>query len=423
MSLRVVMVVDRFPNEPFLAKQVAALLARSVDVDVLCQIADDDSDAWSHLDRAAMRGRVHPWPDRGRPAALVAAATGTAVGGLRRRRLALARPLAKAILAERRRTVGDRHPLDRHLLDRHLLGRILFDLRVVALDPDVVHFQFGDLARARTHVADAVDAGFSSSFRGYDLAYAGLDDAGFYDHLWPALDGAHTLGCDLVAVAGRRGAPPDLAWTIIPPAVDVDRFTPPDRAGRGAAADDELRLLSVGRLHWKKGLVDGLVAVAHLRDEGRRIRYRLVGDGPAEEQLRWTIADLGLERSVELLGRGDADEVDRQLAWADAFLHPSHSEGFANAVLEAQAMALPVVCTDAEGLRENVVDGETGIVVPRRQPVALADALRRLDDEPDLRLTLGLAGRRRVVERFDLDAQTDAFVDYFERVAERGGRR
>ncbi|MGF1596210.1 MAG: glycosyltransferase family 4 protein [Acidimicrobiales bacterium] len=412
MSLRLVMVVDRFPNEPFLAQQVAALLERSVDVHVLCQIADDDSDAWSHLDRTAMRGRIHPWPDRGRHAALVAASARTAVDGLRRRRTALVRPLAAAVRAERRRVEDDRRPL----------GRLLFDLRLLALDPDVVHFQFGDLARARTHVAEAVDAGFSSSFRGYDLAYAGLDQAGFYDRLWPVLDGAHTLGRDLVALAGRRGAPSDLPWTIIPPAVELDRFAPPDRAGR-KQDDDELRLLSVGRLHWKKGLVDGLVAVAQLRGEGRPIRYRLVGDGPAEEQLRWTIADLGLECSVELLGRCDATEVDRQLAWADAFLHPSHSEGFANSVLEAQAMALPVVCTDAEGLRENVVDGETGIVVPRRQPAALADALRRLDDRPELRLAFGRAGRRRVVDRFGLEAQTDAFVDYFERVAERRHRR
>ncbi len=412
MSLRVAMVVDRFPNEPFLAQQVAALLGRSVDVHVLCQIADDSSDAWSQLDRAEMRGRIHPWPDRGRPAALAAAAARTALGGLRRRRGALVRPLASAIRAEHN-GVGDGH---------NPLGRLLFDLRLIAVEPDVVHFQFGDLARARTHVAGAVDAGFSSSFRGYDLAYAGLDQAGFYDRLWPLLDGAHALGHELVALAERRGAPVDLPWTIIPPAVDVGRFNPPDRARR-ADGDDELHLLSVGRLHWKKGLVDGLVAVAQLRDEGRRIRYRLVGDGPAEEQLRWTIADLGLERSVELRGRGDADEVDRQLAWADAFLHPSHSEGFANAVLEAQAMALPVVCTDADGLRENVVDGETGLVVPRRQPAVLADALRRLDDRPDLRLALGQAGRRRVIDRFDLDAQTTAFVDYFERVAEGRRRR
>ena len=406
------MVVDRFPNEPFLAQQVAALLRRSVDVHVVCQIVDRSADAWTHLAGVDLNGRLHPWPDRGRPVALARASVGTALAAVARRRWGLIGPLASAVSAERGRIEPE----------RGLPGRILFDLRLLALDPEVVHFQFGDLARARVHAAAAVDAAFTCSFRGYDLAYAGLEQDGFYDALWPALDGAHTLGRDLQAQARRRGAPDGVPWSIIPPAVDIDRFDPPDRSERSTAPERPLRILSVGRLHWKKGLTDGLAAVAELMAAGRPVQYRIVGDGPAVDQLRWTIRDLGLTSQVELVGRCSPSHVAGHLAWADVFLHPSHTEGFANAVLEAQAMALPVVCSDAEGLPENVADGRSGLVVPRRRPDALAAALSDLADRPGRRIEMGRCGRRRVAERFTIDTQTDAFVEFFVAAAGRHRR-
>ena len=94
---------------------------------------------------------------------------------------------------------------------------------------------------------------------------------------------------------------------------------------------------------------------------------------------------------------------------AHIFLHSAVSEGFCNAVLEAQAMGLPVVCSDADGLPENVDDGETGFVVPRRDAQSLAEKLAVLSREAVLRQKMGEAGRRRVLKRFQLTDQIDAF--------------
>src|SRR5262249_2502214 len=105
-----------------------------------------------------------------------------------------------------------------------------------------------------------------------------------------------------------------------------------------------------------------------------------------------------------------------QIAWADVLLHAAVSEGFCNAVIEAQAMARPVVCTDAGGLPENAVDGETGFVIPRRDPDAMAEKLILLASDPALRKRRGGAGRRRVVERFDRSRQVDSFVQFYRRV-------
>lgn len=401
MSLRIAMVVDRFPAEPFIAQQIAALLERSVDVHVFCQIHDKGSPAQELLSDVDMTGRIHPWPDRGENLALAAAATRTLFRSFRRGR---AETMA-AIRSERNRRDG------------RFFGRVLFDARLLAVDPDVVHFQFGDLALRRIHVASSLDVAFTASFRGYDLAYAGQDIPGYYEALWPVLDGAHTLGQDLLRLAEVRGAPPSLEWTIIPPAVDSSRFVVPGPAKLQPVTGRPIRVLSVGRLHWKKGFVDGLKAVAELVRTGQPVEYRIVGAGPAEEELRWTIEDLGLGRSVRLCGELDQRGVREQLAWAEIFLHPALTEGFGNAVLEAQAMAVPVVCTDAEGLGENVVDGETGLVVPRRSPDRLAAALAELTRDPSRRLAMGRRGSERVASDFCIEDQTDHFIDFFTRAA------
>jgi colanic acid/amylovoran biosynthesis glycosyltransferase len=89
--------------------------------------------------------------------------------------------------------------------------------------------------------------------------------------------------------------------------------------------------------------------------------------------------------------------------------------------MEAQAVGTPVVCTDADGLRENVVDGVTGFVVPRREPSALAAALTRLRDR-ELRDRMGAAARAHVRERFDPERQMDAFVALYEDVLTAAGR-
>ncbi|MEM9608208.1 MAG: glycosyltransferase family 4 protein [Actinomycetota bacterium] len=399
----VALVVDRFPAETFLAQQVVALRRRGVDLHVLCQIADDLPAAVALLDGADLDGRIHPWPDRDERLARFVAAGRTLARAARRSPGGLVRALRSELRAG---TDG-------------AVGRLLFDARLLAVGADVVHFQFGDLARARTHVARATDVAFSASFRGYDLTYAGLDEPSFYDDLWPALDGAHTLGVDLRSRARDRGAPADLAWTLIPPAVDLGRFDPGDRTQH----DGPLRVLCLGRLHWKKAHDHAVAAVAAVRGAGVDVELRIAGSGDAEEAVRWAIDDLRMADRATLIGQLDPDEVVEQLRWADVLLHPSLTEGFANAVVEAQAMGVPVVASDAEGLRENVVDGVTGYVVARRDIGALVDRLLLLARDPDLRRRLGDAGRERAETHFSLDAQTDAFVDFFASTTQRRRRR
>lgn len=120
------------------------------------------------------------------------------------------------------------------------------------------------------------------SFRGFDLNFAGLETPGYFNEVWAAVDGVHVLGEDLWARALRRGCPSDVPHALIPPAVDVSRFDPgpPRRAEVMGTPHRPLRLLSVGRLEWKKGYEFALQAVGLLRDRGLTVDYRIVGEGP-----------------------------------------------------------------------------------------------------------------------------------------------
>jgi colanic acid/amylovoran biosynthesis glycosyltransferase len=204
---------------------------------------------------------------------------------------------------------------------------------------------------------------------------------------------------------------------LIAPAVDTARFSPAPRADDGGP----LRVLTVARVVWKKGYEYGLLAIRGLVDAEVDVEYRIVGAGPYEDAVRACVDDLGLAEHVRLLGPVPPAGVLREMQAADVLLHPAVSEGFGNAVMEAQAVGTPVVCTDADGLRENVVDGVTGFVVPRREPSALAAALTRLRDR-ELRDRMGAAARAHVRERFDPERQMDAFVALYEDVLTAAGR-
>jgi colanic acid/amylovoran biosynthesis glycosyltransferase len=293
--------------------------------------------------------------------------------------------------------------------------RFYLDAPLIALAPDILHFEFGALAVGREYLKRALGCRLSASFRGYDVSYAGLENPDYYARLWEDADAFHVLGRDLWRRALRRGCPPDKPHAIIPPAIDVDYFIP-DLAARppkAITADRPLRILSVGRLEWVKGYDYGLSALRLLAERGVPFEHHVIGDGEYLEPLAFACHELGLTERVRFLGGRPHPVVIVEMNWADVFLHASVSEGFCNAVLEAQAMQLPVVASDADGLAENVEDGRTGFIVPRRDPAALADRLAQLAADDRLRREMGAAGRRRVEECFILPQQIAAFDRFY----------
>jgi len=206
---------------------------------------------------------------------------------------------------------------------------------------------------------------------------------------------------------------PDQVMTLHFP-VDTERFHPePERRPmmrRELGIAPESTVIGfVGRFSPGKGHEDLLTAVREL-SASHRIRVLVVGEASFGEEayeasIREMASALGLEEVVTFLGfRRDVEAV---LEACDVFAFPSHAEAFGMALIEAMAMGLPVVSTNCDGVLDIVVDGVTGLLVNPRRPAELAAGLRRLIDDPELRLQMGSAGRARVLGHFDRRAHLD----------------
>lgn len=399
--MRVCIVCPSFPkvSETFLFQKVAGLLGRGHEVTVVCSHSDGSD--WAHF---------QGWPNTGK----IEKRVRVTAPSRPRWKVGFYGPLALA-----RSLWGNSRAAGRYLwAGRRGLRELYLDAQILPFRPEIVHFEFGATAVGRMHLKERLGCRVVVSFRGYDLNFAGLEDPNFYTEVWEKADGIHCLGQDLWKRAQKRGCPPDKMHVLIPPAIDADFFqrSEPRNFGRVGTKERPLRLLSVGRLEWKKGYEFALEAVQRVRASGVEIDYRIVGDGSYYEAVVFAIHQLGLKDAVTLCGALDREGVRREMEWADVFVHAAVSEGFCNAVLEAQAMQLPVVCSDADGLPENVAHGITGFVVRRRHPKEMAERILELASDAELRRRMGEAGRERVSRLFRVEDQIRAFEEFYAKV-------
>jgi glycosyltransferase involved in cell wall biosynthesis len=178
-----------------------------------------------------------------------------------------------------------------------------------------------------------------------------------------------------------------------------------------------LRVLSVGTLNPHKGFEYLIDALARLRDEGLDLRCTIVGGGPLEAALRRRMARAGLDRVMTMAGALTQAEVFSHYARSRVFVlmaQPEWHWGIPNVIVEALAAGNAVITTRFGSVDELVRDGETGLLVPPKDPVALAAAIRRLAEDPALRSRLAKAGHTIVARDFDLERSADFYVRRFQ---------
>lgn len=191
-------------------------------------------------------------------------------------------------------------------------------------------------------------------------------------------------------------APAGTDVKVVPYGVDLDRFRPLPRPRR-----DQIAVGTVARLSPEKGIRYLVEAFALLRRSlGDRVVLRLAGDGPERARIESLCKSLGLDGATTFLGWVDHADLPAFLQDLDVFVLPSLFEGFGVAAVEASAMALPVVASRVHGIPNVVLDGHTGILVPPRDPAALAGAIEMLIKEPETRQTMGEAGRAHVAGHY-----------------------
>ena len=191
-------------------------------------------------------------------------------------------------------------------------------------------------------------------------------------------------------VCGRLGTDPT-RFTIVPGAVDTERFRPMDEM-RVGERKDPVRLLYHGRVDRRKGALDVLDALDLLRRRGVPFAATISGIGPDLDACRERAAVLRLGEAVAFTGYADYDVVPALYQAADVFVSPTYGEGFSNTILEAMACGLANVSCFAVGVNDCLRDGENGLLVEPGDVPAQAAALERLIVDGALRRRIARAG-------------------------------
>jgi len=289
--------------------------------------------------------------------------------------------------------------------------------------PDVIH------AHAYGYFPTFV-GGFAQLMRGTPLVVTPHSDAGsptlskrLFDWAIPAftIRRAHrVIAVTKVEAHHLRGlgVHPDRI-RVIPNGVDLSEFS---GLRRKRQHRDEAELLFVGRVYPRQKGIEHIVKALALLHPRRRVRLIVIGeDWGGVERLRSLARSLGVEDRIVFRGLLSRDEVVRAYASAEVFVLPSLFEPFGIVLLEAMAAGLPIVASKVGGIVDVVEDGKTGLLVPPRNPEALADALERLLSNPTMLDEMGDEGRMRA-PAYSWDQLSPRILDvYREAIAE--GRR
>ncbi|WP_332767422.1 glycosyltransferase [Phenylobacterium sp.] len=407
--LRTAFFLNKFPmaSEAFIVNTAAGLLDAGHEVDLYGLHGENASGARHALiEQYGLLARSHPtaFADQGSarrwaeaPGAFLRTArksgAGVALSGLN-------------LSAHRRRWVGMRAIHEAETFQ----GRGRYD---------VLHCHFGTLAEPvlRHRRAGALSGAVVVHFRGYDItSHVERRGEDCYEAVFAQADAFVTNSVFFRDRVISLGCPPERI-TIVESPINIGLFPYAPRALRPG---EPVRIVTVGRLVEKKGIAYAIQAVARLRESGRPVEYRIVGEGQERPALERLIGELGLDGAVSMLGEMSQEGIAAELAQAHIFLAPSvrardgSEDSAINTLKEAMACGVPVVSTWHGGIPELVEDGVSGLLAPERDAPGLAERLEILVGDPALASKFSAAGRQIVERRFSFPVISDQLLKVYE---------
>lgn len=407
--MRIAILVSAFPllSEAYVLAHATSLLDRGHDVTIYADQPAEKQPVHPDVERYGLRERIVL------PPAIASnyLERGARAGGLLLANLGLS---PSTLLASLNVLRYGRHASSLRLLNEALAygGQGSYD---------VIHCHFGRNGIRGAHLREigALEGKLVTTFHGNDAtAYVRRHGPACYARLFEAGDLFVAVSEELRQRLIGLGCPEERI-VVQHVGVDLTLFAPPTAA---ALAGRETRLVTTSRLVPKKGVEYGIRAAAALSKAGHAVQYTIVGDGQLRPHLEQLAFRLGAERIVRFLGWQRQPEVAAILADSDILLAPSvtapdgDQEGIPVAIMEAMAMALPVVSTWHGGIPELVRDGVTGILVREGDTETLAAGVARLIEHPEVRAAMGQAGRARVAAEHNASIQADRLVDLYRRV-------
>ena len=275
---------------------------------------------------------------------------------------------------------------------------------------DWLHFGFGTMALGRENIALVIGAKMAVSFRGFDYYVFPIKNKNCYHLLFAKKVKYHVLSEGMKKGLMQNGIPAKNISKITP-AIDSGLFNFYQRE----EITEVVKMKTISRLHWIKGLEYTLEALALLKNESINFHYTIVGEGTEKERLLFAVHQLGLGENVSFLGKLPPEAVKKELETTDVYLQYSIQEGFCNAVLEAQAMGLLCIVSNAEGLSENVLNNQTGFVIEKRNPQFLAEKIKEIISLDTFKKEKIKANAiQRVQQEFNLEKQQQEFLRFYE---------
>ncbi|MFH1722452.1 MAG: glycosyltransferase [Candidatus Altiarchaeota archaeon] len=260
-----------------------------------------------------------------------------------------------------------------------------------------------------------------TSFYGYDASKVLLESPKVYEKLFS--EGERFIAISEY-IQGRiiEAGCPNEKITLQRLGIDTQRFPFSPRVPKEG---EPIKLLHIGRLVEKKGLMILIQALPDVLKEHPNVILEVIGDGPLKGEIENLIKELGVEKYVKLLGSKTRDEVLEAVLQSHVMVLPSltakdgDTEGLGVVLLEAQATGMPVVSTLHNGLPETVVDRKTGLLAKEGDVEDLKVKLLKVLDNQDHWPVFGRAGRAHVEENFNLKIQAEKLEEIYKDVLEK----
>jgi colanic acid/amylovoran biosynthesis glycosyltransferase len=389
--MRIGILLGPFPvvSEKFILNQIASLLDRGIDVEILTSELRKNTHTHSIVQSYRLLERT----------------TEVSVPSkIANRFLSLPRMLPRILFLHPLYTLRAFHP--RYTTASRNLKTFYFLAGCVNRTFDILHCHFGQNGLIGAYLKDiGVAKRLVVTFHGSDItSYPLRHGKGVYRAVYERAD-AVTVGTQFVqSKLIENGCPPEKIH-ILPAGVRMEEHPPVPLEER-----DPFLVLSVGRLVDVKGFRYAIEAFKEVVKRVPQARYLIVGNGPERLMLEGLIRSYGLTGSVELAGEKVDQEVMALYQKASIFVLPAivtekgTEEGQGLVLQEAQACGIPVVASRIGGIPEGVLDGTSGFLVPPKDPSTLAEKIIHLLEHPDLRKKMGEAGRTFIQDRFTMDS-------------------
>lgn len=290
-------------------------------------------------------------------------------------------------------------------------------LPIVLHLPDIVHLQWAKDLPNYAFLKTTFNIALVVSFRGAHINYTPIIEPDYkhkYQNTFPLVDAFHGVSEAIITEACKYGAIKDRSRVIYSPIpklffTEFQNFQKPKTK--------TIKIVSVGRNHWKKGYAYAIAAISILKEKGYDVQYTLIGLSKPNEALLFQVNQLQLQDSVLLKGQYNQKQLLQALKTEHVLLLPSLEEGIANVVLEAMSLGLPVISTDCGGMAEVIKPKTTGWLVPSRSANAIADAIIDFDKTSEIEIDTITQNAFALVKRaFDYDSNIKKFIKLYESV-------